>query len=219
MIGSGMVPKDALQWGLSAAVTAMMGHLFGIEVVRNGREIGEPKAARPKSGPPSAGTGSDGETSAWRPSKLPVENKPSVRFLVPVALVLLLSVGCSSLLPAVIDVMRGVSDATQILGAIEAAERVWFASHPAADVQAKIDQAIAATHLALATAMRATQGVKDLTDDQWDAAFLDFRQAYAGLQVLLKEAGILHDGGKIAVARGGIEVVIPQPIAMARRHP
>ncbi len=59
-----------------------------------------------------------------------------------------------------------------------------------------------------------------MNDQQFEAAFADFRLAYGGLQVLLREAGIVRASGRISVARGGgNELVLPEPLALARRHP
>lgn len=240
MIVSGSSLEASLKWGMSAAMAAMMTHTFGIEVLRDGRELGEPKAGqgrfshRPSGRPPAGGEGvqiieltdaSPDVDPNPMPSSFPKTGKypPNFRcaslWCASFALVCVCAMGCASVLPIVTEVIRDVSDATLILDAIATAEKIWFVSHPADELQAKIDQALTDARLALATALRATRGAKEMNEQEFDTAFSDFRAAYSGLQALLREAGIVRASGRISVARGGSELVLPEPLALARRHP
>ena len=137
------------------------------------------------------------------------------------ALVLLVCIGatqtgCPSLLTVLADVITVAQDAASVLNVITVAEKEFFLIAPNPDLQKKIDQGLIDAQLALDIAIRSTRGVQNLTSDQADAAFADFRQAYASLIELLKQAGVVSptpDGKAYATARGRL---IPTPLAMGK---
>jgi hypothetical protein len=124
--------------------------------------------------------------------------------------------GCASLIPILTDVITYVQDASAILNVVLVAEKEFFQVAPNPSLQKQIEQKVVEAQLALDTAIRTTRGVKDLSSDQVDAAFAEFRQAYASLVDLLKMAGVVSptpDGKAFAAPRG---LLIPTPLAMGK---
>ena len=145
--------------------------------------------------------------------------------IAPVALLLLAvgsaGTGCAflkSVVPVLDDVIVAVEDGSMVLDAIEAAVSIFFAAKPDAATQAKIEQAVTDARLALDVALRAARGAAELTAEQADAAFADFRKLYDSLVALLTQAGIASpapDGKTLtASARAGGSFKVPVPLAI-----
>jgi hypothetical protein len=128
--------------------------------------------------------------------------------------------GCSFLQkagPVLDDVMVFVEDGARILDAIRAATAIFFLAHPAPAAQTAVDKALVDAQLALDAAIRATTGAKEFTQEQFDAAFAQFKGAYTELDHLLRELGIVHADGRMAVAHGAEgEIRFPIPLALSR---
>lgn len=114
----------------------------------------------------------------------------------------------------VTDVATYVQDAQQVLNIAQAAVSLFFMSHPTSDTQAKINGAFADVHLALDTAIRATKGVTDMTNEKFDDAWGDFKTSWRDLGLLLREIGVVTPAGMFSSRRG--EVRIPEPMAITR---
>jgi len=121
----------------------------------------------------------------------------------------------SAVVPILAEVATVATNAEAALDVVSQAADTWFISHPDAARQAAIDRAIAECRLALVAATETAQGAKDLDERQADAAFDEFRKAYADLTKLLTDAGVLR-GGRFAASIDGRAPPIPQPLAM--RH-
>ncbi len=120
--------------------------------------------------------------------------------------------GCAaiSLLP---DVIAAVTDGTQLLDAIDIFINAYFVSHPNPTEQAKCAAAMAKCRAALNTALRAAQAATALDQGQVDAAFADFKDAYASLLVLVQPYGVVPThAGNFAASPGTLQV--PEPIAL-----
>jgi len=125
--------------------------------------------------------------------------------------------GCAAIaaiIPILEDVIIVAQDAAEIIAIIQAAADVFFSSHPAPETQAKVNQAIIDCRAALDVAIRVSRGTKDLNEDSADAAFNEFRQAYASLLVLLKDAGVMTNDHAMRTSRG--TVIVPAPLALGR---
>lgn len=123
---------------------------------------------------------------------------------------------CASLGPLLAQVASDLADGANVLDAVAAAVSSWFAVHPDAAKQAKIEQQIADCRLALSSAAHATSGAQDLDAGKADEAFDRFRVSYLELMRLLQDAGVGAGsvGGRMGASRG--EVALPTPIAL--RH-
>jgi hypothetical protein len=126
------------------------------------------------------------------------------------------AVGCKALLPILSDVIAVVEDANGILAILESAERAFFAEHPDTKLQADVEARIRQTRLALDTALRTSRGTADLSSDQADTAFTEFREAYGSLIALLNSLEIVvpsTDGKMMYTGRG---VRVPAPLALGK---
>lgn len=81
-----------------------------------------------------------------------------------------------------------------------------------ADALEKYRKAMAATYAGIDVAQRVLNGASDLNQNQIDDAFKQFREAYASLQEVLKEIGLVHTGGRLQLSY--FSVAIPDPIVI-----
>lgn len=125
-----------------------------------------------------------------------------------------LAPGCAAIAAALPDVIAAVTDGAQIIDAIEHFVALYFASHPDADKQKAVGEAITKARSALNLALRSAQGAKDLDDAKIDAAFADFKAAYLELIALCAPYGVKQAKvGRFAAAPGSL--IVPEPIAFA----
>jgi hypothetical protein len=110
-----------------------------------------------------------------------------------------------------------ITNARIVLDIIDGGVQEWFRTHP--DVPEKAKQEYEKLHkkalLALDAAAQAVAGSTDLSQDEYDAAFAEFRQAYIDLVNLLHREGIARDN--TMGAADGSTLVIPEPMALSHR--
>lgn len=150
-----------------------------------------------------------------------------MRALVVAIIVMALALGgCSTLaaaLPILTDVIAKVTDGIQILDQIQAFVDRYFAAHPNEAQQKKVGQAIATTRSALNVALRTSRGAKELSDEQADAAFADFKVAYKELLSLVggldgvKVAPPAKPGEAMLLSAGPDTLSVPEPLALRGR--
>lgn len=121
--------------------------------------------------------------------------------------------GCAalSLLPTVI---AAVVDGAQVIDAIADFVGKYFANHPDAATQAKIDAAIQTCRAALNTALRTAQGTDDLSNAKVDSAFDNFKAAYIQLLALVRPYGVAESGTAKLAAPQGDHLTVPTPLAL-----
>ena len=143
--------------------------------------------------------------------------------LAPLALALTLCVaapvntGCAAVLPVIPKIVAVITDAIAIMQIIDNAVQTYFATHP--DVPAKVKQAYALAYRkamdGLNAANHALTGVEDLDQQQYDAAFEEFKQAYLDLLDLLAKQGLMQ-GNQLRVSPTET-VELPEPAALTFR--
>lgn len=132
--------------------------------------------------------------------------------------------GCASLggvIPVLQDAILVAEDGQSILQALRAAFDFFSATNILSqDVQVKAQQAFQDAALALDAAVRALHGGKELDDQQIDAAFEDFRQAYTNLVAILRDLGVVQEKatGLLAAKRGDKDVVLIPLAFKVRGH-
>lgn len=128
------------------------------------------------------------------------------------ALALVFSVGsCAAVVSALPKIVSIVSDASLIVDAIQSFTAAEFKSHPNADLEKKVDQAIAKARLALAAANRIASGSENLSQAQINEAFAEFRSAYQDLTSLVGPLGV-STGSGLKAAPGTL--IVPEPLAL-----
>lgn len=126
--------------------------------------------------------------------------------------------GCSSIFSNLPQVLAYVQDGQLVLSTIESFAASYFAVRPDADLQAKVNKAIAKAKTALDLAIRAAQGVDGLKQADVDAAFQAFRQAYQDLLSLLGPMGVSEgEGLRLSSSDLGQLLVVPKPLALMGR--
>lgn len=125
--------------------------------------------------------------------------------------------GCKELIPLIPKIVAVLADATSTLQIIDTAVEEWFDQHPDVDpkVRAEYRLLYAKCHEALNGANHALQGAEDLTQNDYDAAFAEFKAAYIQLRDLLYREGIASTDGKLGAA--GATVDVPEPMALTYR--
>ncbi len=125
----------------------------------------------------------------------------------------LTSVGCAALISALPTVIAAVTDAAQILDAIEHFVHAYYLQKPDPVKEAICDKAIAKSRTALNAALRIAQGTEKLDQAKVDEAFADFKLAYQELLVIVEPLGV-HAAplGKFMSTPNGL--IVPEPIAL-----
>lgn len=140
--------------------------------------------------------------------------------LVLLALVLLIPLpavtGCKTLVPLIPKIVSVLADASATMQIIDSAVEEWFAAHPDVDpkVRAEYRRLYAKCQQGLRGANLTLQGADELSQDEYDAAFLNFKDAYLELRTLLMREGIAV-GNKLGT--GDATVDIPEPLALTYR--
>ena len=125
--------------------------------------------------------------------------------------------GCAALASVLPDVIAAVTDGAQILDVIERFVANYFASHPDAEAQKRLGDAVTRCRVALNVALRTAKAAKALDDQQVEAAFDEFKRAYLELLALTKPYGVHPAGdGRLRAAPGGGDLEVPEPLAF---HP
>lgn len=128
-----------------------------------------------------------------------------------------LATGCAAALEAIPVIASVVTDAAQVLSVIDLAVQEFFRTHPdtPASVRARYTDAMTKAHRALNASQKALRGVQDIDQKQYDAAFVEFREAYKDLVAVLTDEGLMN-GSKLSA---GIDstVEIPEPEALTLR--
>ncbi len=128
--------------------------------------------------------------------------------------------GCigSSVAAAIPTVVAAVTDASAVLNLVQSAVNVWFARNPDDTEQAKINELIQRSWAGIRAANLALQGAENLSQEDYDRAMSDFRNAYGELQVLLQKKGILSGSRGTLLSMDGGEkesVEIAPPMALS----
>jgi len=131
-----------------------------------------------------------------------------------VIITLLTSMGCATLIDFLPKVVATVTDAVLIIDEIERFVDAFFSVKPDPVLQAKVDVAISVTRQALGVALRTTDGAEHLSKQEADAAFDQFRKAYAELLILLKPLGIVSAGRNDLLAALPGKLIVPEPLAL-----
>jgi len=136
------------------------------------------------------------------------------RILQIVSFALLLSpvaVGCGAIVATLPAIIAAVTDGLMVVDAIKEFTDTYFKVQPNTVLQDKVIAALTRAKQALNTALHITQGTEKLTQEQVNAAFADFRQAYADLLVLVTPLGVTT-GDSLRATPGGLYV--PEPMAL-----
>lgn len=120
--------------------------------------------------------------------------------------------GCAAVAAYLPSIVAAITDATLILDNIKSFADRYFVVKPDPTLQEKVDSAVSRARIALDLAIRATQGASDLTQEQIDKAFSEFKDAYVDLLKLVEPIGVTTGDG-IKVVPGGLNV--PSPMALA----
>lgn len=103
-------------------------------------------------------------------------------------------------------------DAQLVVAAIESFSRAYFQVSPNADLEKKVDTAVARARAAIDGAIRTCNGAGALQNADLDTAFDDFRVAYSDLINLVKPLGISTGSGLKASPHG---LSVPEPLALS----
>jgi len=125
--------------------------------------------------------------------------------------------GCSAV-QKVVDafptVIQYVQDANMVLDAIDRAVVPLLALKGDPEFNHKYAGAMDAVRRTLQVALRSVEGGKNLSEEEVDAAFVDFRAAYVQLRVLLEQSGLMNSAGTFAAVPGKLNLTVPEPLAM-----
>ena len=116
-------------------------------------------------------------------------------------------------LPTVIQL---VQDAVLVIDQIDSAARPFFEKEENAEFLKEYDEKMFVAKKSLQIALRASEGGKKLSDEEIDAAFADFRDAYKDLLGLLRDHGLMSEAGAMK-ASSGVSIDVEAPLALTLR--
>lgn len=122
---------------------------------------------------------------------------------------------CAAVLKALPTIIQYVQDAQIVLDMIDrqAAPILKLADE---QVQKDYARAMGVAQTSLQVALRSTKGTEELSKEQVDASFENFREAYKDLLSVLQSAGLMSADGMMKAAPGMEQVTVPEPLAIAR---
>ena len=109
-----------------------------------------------------------------------------------------------------------VQDAELVLGTIQSFINTYFANHSNPTLQSTINADMQKAQTALDAALRATQGVQNITQDQINVAFADFQAAYADIIGLIGPLGVQQSSSVKKASMSGGTLTIPTPIVIVQ---
>lgn len=131
-----------------------------------------------------------------------------------VASLLIVAPACSSVLKALPTVIKYVQDAQMILDMIDRQAQPLLEQFGSDEVREEYAKALHTTQQALHLALRATKGTDELSKEQVDEAFENFREAYKNLLGVLRRAGLMNADGSMKAAPGHAPITVPDPMAL-----
>lgn len=118
-------------------------------------------------------------------------------YCLPLAAVLIFaSLSCTSCATggtaaALSKISSTATEASLVLDLVDGFSGSYFVQHPNPGLEAKVDASVAAARAALRAALAAARGSEALSQQQVDAAFGQFREAYAQLLAIAGPIGVL----------------------------
>lgn len=134
--------------------------------------------------------------------------------VVLIAPLLLLSPGCAAVLKALPTIIQRVQDAQMILDMIDKQAQPLLEQFGNPDLRQEYSRAYQTAQQTLQVALRSAKGTEDLSQEQVDEAFTEFREAYKDLLGVLRRAGLLNADGAMKAAPGVEPIVVPEPLAL-----
>lgn len=186
--------KQGLWLGVSAGVGAVLIQVFGVDVLRGGKEMPIPKSLSIRPPPPPSGSGPvpGSGTDDTKPATPP----PAMKRVIALAMLVALApatLGCSllhSAVPVLDDVIAYVTDAEQVLAVLESIAQLFFLAHPDPTLQQEYVRLDKRVHLSLDASVRLAHAGKDLDSSDMQAAVADFQAAWNDLQQFASAHGI-----------------------------
>lgn len=139
-------------------------------------------------------------------------NKLLHRIILTVAL--LLVPGCSSVLKALPTVIQYVQDAQMILDTIDRQAKPLLERFANEEIRMEYDRAMVTAQQTLQVALRSSKGTEELSKEQIDEAFANFREAYKNLLAVLRRAGVMSADGTMKTMPGVEPLTVPEPLAV-----
>lgn len=125
-------------------------------------------------------------------------------------------VGCgivAAAVPVIAQIVSVIADANAVLDTIDVvAQDVFRRTNASEEVRAKYQDVLLKAYTALNAAAKAVSGANELTQEEYDAAFAQFKLAYAELKSLIQSFGIVTPDGLLASSPSA--VVLQDPLAL-----
>ena len=128
-------------------------------------------------------------------------------------LALLMAPGCAAVAKMLPTIVQYVQDAAIVLDQIDATAKPFIDRGSDEQLKQDYSRAMQVTRQSLQVALRASKGTEDLTREQVDEAFGEFREAYKELLAVLQRAGVMRADGTMSAAPGMSMLEIREPLA------
>jgi hypothetical protein len=126
-----------------------------------------------------------------------------------------MSTGCAAVMGALPTIIQIVQDAMLILDDIDHAAKPFFERAENKELLDQYNAKMLTAKKTLRVALRATEGGQQLSDEEIDSAFADFREAYKELLSLLRDNNLMTEKGSLK-AVNGVTIDVDEPLAIAR---
>ena len=126
--------------------------------------------------------------------------------------------GCAAfgaVIGALPTITQLVQDAMLVLDQIDSTARPFFEREENADLLREYDRRMFQAKKTLQVALRASEGGQKLNDEEIDAAFAEFREAYKDLLGLLRDSGLMSAEGGMKTS-SGVDIDVEAPLAVTR---
>lgn len=143
---------------------------------------------------------------------------PLLKNLCVLLLSIFLFTGCAAaaaIIGALPTIVQIVQDALIVLDQIDTTAKPFFERSENKELLDSYNKKMGAAKSALQVALRASEGGKELSDSEIDAAFDDFRDAYKELLSLLRDNNLMTAEGSLKTA-GGANIDVLTPLAISR---
>jgi hypothetical protein len=136
-------------------------------------------------------------------------------FKIIACILVLTTASCATLAGNLPSIIAYVQDGAFVLDSISRFADQFFRTSPNTDLQLKIEKVLDQARTALDLALRAASGGEKLDQKQVDAAFEDFKRAYADLLILVAPLGV-HTSTDGSIRGTPIGLAVPTPMAISK---
>lgn len=122
--------------------------------------------------------------------------------------------GCAALVKALPTIVQYVQDAVLILDQVDAVAGQYIERSSNEELKKDYARAMQTARQSLQVALRTSKGSEDLSREEVDKAFEEFREAYKELLAVLQRAGVMDSSGTMSASPDLPALELLEPMAL-----